>query len=286
MTMRRFLVVGLTTLLVGLMGIGTALGIVYGEPDDGEHPFVGSLVIRINTGELAGVYQWCSGTLMRGAGGAAGSDVFLTAGHCVVGLDALVEDIFGVPFEEADILVTVDEVISPGSNFFEVPFADVHWDPRFGTHGMADLFDMAVLDLNTSTGINQYGVLAPAGLLDDLKASGELKNQIFTAVGYGTVRETRKGGFAGILDNLQRNKGDQSFLSMTNAWITFSMNEATDNSGTCYGDSGGPHFLEGTNTLVSLTVTGDSVCKATDKTYRLDTASARSFLEDWVALSG
>jgi hypothetical protein len=29
---------------------------------------------------------------------------------------------------------------------------------------------------------------------------------------------------------------------------------------------------------VSLTVTGDAMCRATDKTYRLDTASAREFL--------
>jgi hypothetical protein len=35
---------------------------------------------------------------------------------------------------------------------------------------------------------------------------------------------------------------------------------------------------------VSLTVTGDSVCRATDKTYRLDTAPARDFLSRFVTL--
>lgn len=46
------------------------------------------------------------------------------------------------------------------------------------------------------------------------------------------------------------------------------------------GDSGGPHFLGGmeSNLIVSLTVTGDSMCRATDLTYRLDTASAQEFL--------
>ncbi len=38
------------------------------------------------------------------------------------------------------------------------------------------------------------------------------------------------------------------------------------------------------NLLVSLTVTGDAVCRATDKTYRLDTAAARDFLDDFVTL--
>jgi hypothetical protein len=38
------------------------------------------------------------------------------------------------------------------------------------------------------------------------------------------------------------------------------------------------------NLLVSITVTGDRWCKATDTTYRVDTDSARDFLEDFVTL--
>ncbi|MGH9893954.1 MAG: hypothetical protein ACREA0_18635 [bacterium] len=64
------------------------------------------------------------------------------------------------------------------------------------------------------------------------------------------------------------------------------MNQATGNAGTCFGDSGGPHLLGGvsSNRIVSVTITGDRWCKATDTTYRLDTASARDFLGDFVAL--
>jgi secreted trypsin-like serine protease len=64
------------------------------------------------------------------------------------------------------------------------------------------------------------------------------------------------------------------------------MNDAKGDGGTCYGDSGGPHFLGGveSNLIVSITVTGDAVCKATDKTYRMDIDSARDFLEDFVPL--
>jgi hypothetical protein len=48
----------------------------------------------------------------------------------------------------------------------------------------------------------------------------------------------------------------------------------------------GPHFLGGveSNLIVSITITGDFWYRAIDKTYRLDTASARSFLDDFVAL--
>lgn len=64
------------------------------------------------------------------------------------------------------------------------------------------------------------------------------------------------------------------------------MQPSTGDGGTCYGDSGGPHFLGGvdSNLIVSITVTGDAMCRATDKTYRIDTASARAFLDDFVSV--
>ena len=62
------------------------------------------------------------------------------------------------------------------------------------------------------------------------------------------------------------------------------MNPATGDGGTCYGDSGGPHFMDDTNMVLSLTVTGDAPCRATDVTYRLDTESARSYLSGFVEL--
>jgi hypothetical protein len=62
------------------------------------------------------------------------------------------------------------------------------------------------------------------------------------------------------------------------------MNPSVGSGGTCYGDSGGPHFLGSSNLVVSITVTGDRFCRATDVTYRTDTVSARNFLRDYVTL--
>ncbi len=77
-------------------------------------------------------------------------------------------------------------------------------------------------------------------------------------------------------------------MALTPAWLTISMNPSTGSGGSCYGDSGGPHFihLDGveTNIVAAVTVIGDAPCKATDVTYRTDTESARNFLADYVDL--
>ena len=66
------------------------------------------------------------------------------------------------------------------------------------------------------------------------------------------------------------------------------MNPSSGSGGTCFGDSGGPHFLGAgvseTRIVLAVTVTGDRYCRATDKTYRVDTPQARSFLDDFVAV--
>jgi hypothetical protein len=80
-------------------------------------------------------------------------------------------------------------------------------------------------------------------MLDELKANHVLKDTRFTAVGYGTVRDTNRTGFQALLDNLDRNRVEQGFDSLTKAWLTLPMTLSTGDGGTCYGDSGGPHFI-------------------------------------------
>jgi hypothetical protein len=106
------------------------------------------------------------------------------------------------------------------------------------------------------------------------------------AVGYGTVPEDKTGGPHAFFFDAIRRYALQSALNLEMAWLLLSMSPSTGSDGTCYGDSGGPHFLGGveSNLMVSITVTGDAMCRATDKTYRLDTPAARGFLDDFVAL--
>jgi secreted trypsin-like serine protease len=210
----------------------------------------------------------CSGTLIA-------SDVFLTAAHCTDFLPSegiALDDVwvsFDPSFDQSSPLL-------PGTADINEEYSSKQSDPH----------DIAVIVLDDpATGITPAR-LPRQGLLADLKASGQLKKKTYTAVGYGTVRDSRKKGFQGIQDNSDRRFATQTANSLTGAWLKLSMNQATGDGGTCYGDSGGPHFLGGpaSNLIVSLTVTGDAVCKASDVTYRLDTASARSYLDDFVTL--
>jgi secreted trypsin-like serine protease len=262
----------LTALLAGFLVLagGPAQAIVYGQVDGNRHPNVGAIVADWR-GE--GLELFCSGTLID-------SRVFLTASHCTSALESL---------EVGEVFVTFDSTFSARSRLIPgTMVTNPNYNAFSGKGGSSDPGDIAVILLSRSPGGITPASLPRQGLLDDLMRTKQLSNQLFTAVGYGTVRETRKGAFDAILDTTERRFAVQSFQSLTSAWLTLSMNEATQNGGTCYGDSGGPHFLgagaDETDVVVSITVTGDAVCKSTDKTYRVDTPSARAFLADFVTL--
>ena len=270
---RRRLAVIIAVLGLLFVMVVPALAITYGEPDGNDHPFVGSIVVDVPD---EGLFQWCSGTLIA-------ERVFLTASHCTAPLDSVVESIPG-----AQVLVTFDPTISESGTFFTGTWVtNPNYNAFSGPGGASDPGDVAVILLDQAPGITPAS-LPTAGLLDELKDNHILKDTRFTAVGYGTIRESKTTGFQGILDNLDRNRVEQGFLSLTKAWLTLPMTLSTGNGGTCYGDSGGPHFIhlngQETDIVASITVTGDAPCKATDKTYRMDTESARSFLANYVDL--
>jgi Trypsin len=56
--------------------------------------------------------------------------------------------------------------------------------------------------------------------------------------------------------------------------------QATGLGGTCFGDSGGPHFWGDTLVLVSVTSWGDAICHTLDMTQRTDIPSVLDWLAD------
>jgi hypothetical protein len=81
-------------------------------------------------------------------------------------------------------------------------------------------------------------------------------------------------------------KGMEDFNALNKTWVRLAMNESRGLGGACYGDSGGPNFVElgGRLVLAATTITGDVPCYATNVAYRLDTPSARDFLAPYVDL--
>jgi hypothetical protein len=267
---RRLMTTGAVTILLLMLAL-PAFAISYGEPDGNAHPNVGSMVLSFD----GNLFEICSGTLIS-------EDVFLTASHCTAFMEGFLADNPG-----SELLITFDPVISESGTFYT---GVMHINPEFlSGNDAADPGDIAVIVLDQAPGIAPAS-LPSAGLLDQLKASHTLKDTRFTAVGYGAIRESKTKGPQNILDNtkMERRRADQGFLSLTKAWITLSMNQSTGSGGTCYGDSGGPHFIHlngvETDIVAAVTVTGDANCLATDKDYRTDTAPAREFLSQFVTL--
>jgi secreted trypsin-like serine protease len=268
---RRSLLIVLLAVAALLLPAATANAITFGQPDGNLHPNVGALVADWDE-ESPGPDVFCSGTLIA-------PEVFLTAAHCIASLEARgITEVWVTFASDYD-----EDATSPAGLIAGTPVAH----PDFGTGGASDTHDIAVVLLEEAPAGIAPAQLPTAGLLDQLQASHQLLAQTFTAVGYGTVREDKTGGPHGFLDpEGVRMYALQSALNLEKAWLLLSMNPSTGSGGTCYGDSGGPHFLGGveSNLIVSITITGDAMCRATDKTYRLDTEAAREFLDDFVTL--
>jgi secreted trypsin-like serine protease len=262
--LRKKLVAAAATLLVLLGAAGAAFAITYGQPDGYRHPNVGAMVRLRSDGQFRIL---CSGSLIA-------PRVFLTASHCTTFLENQ-----GI----SDVWVTFDSKFTQQSKLIH---GTMHSNPLFN-QSQSDTGDIAVITLDKAVATEPVQ-LPPAGLLDRMKASGTLNRTLFTSVGYG-VQEPQPGP-GGITNPfpMERWYSAGEFNALNPTWLRIAQTQATGDGGTCSGDSGGPQFLGAgtteTKTQVSITITGDVFCFATNVDYRLDTPSARTFLSQFVTL--
>jgi hypothetical protein len=130
--------------------------------------------------------------------------------------------------------------------------------------------------------------MTPAELPTANSLSNLSGDQQFTSVGYGAQAVTNGPGGQTFHYADIRYVAVGTLNSINPSWLRISQNSSTGNGGTCYGDSGGPNFLGAgaseTRIVAATTITGDTPCRSTNVDYRLDTASARAFLAQYVTL--
>jgi hypothetical protein len=227
-------------------------------------------------------FQICSGTLIS-------PTVFLGVAHCALYFyDFLAAQGFKlymsfgnpVPFLELTDVNTLIPVTQFMPNPKYVQANDTH---PFNPHNGSDPGDLAViiLPLDVTQGITP-AKLPTLGLLDDLAAKNGLHSALFTAVGYGS--EDRFGNRS---NPIPRMFAFSAFRALTPGFLQLSINPNLNNGGACFGDSGGPTFLQVNGKLILMAIAsvgGDHVCRAISGNYRLDTARARDFLKNFVTL--
>lgn len=250
------------------VGVGAALAITNGVPDENGHPYVGLMVAQ----DASGNPLWrCSGTLIS-------PTVFLTAGHCTEadeGGDVAHAEIWFDAGYPTAIPLAVGYPAS-GSNrcagLTGYPCTgDVggtpHTNPQRNTGnpitnngiGGYSYRDVGVVVLDDEYVVSDYGQLPTAGMVDTLK-----NKTAIDFVGYGVQTQAQIPGSAlpqpppyyrwtGLRTRMY---APSQLVSGNFAWsaeyMRLALNPGGGTGGTCFGDSGGPDLLGGTDTVLAV----------------------------------
>ena len=256
--MRRLAFIAALASLAALVATLGAQAITNGQPDAGRHPYVGLLVFDGPTGPS----HRCSGALLS-------STVVLTAGHCTDGTVAA--------------RIWMDESVPAGHP--EYPFSGAtsydgvpHTNPDFcigcgnGLPGFAfrDVGIVVLTEPVPAAVVDEYAELPDAGLVDELANKSPVD-----LVGYGVQVQIHGGGppvwtgprvrlFAPTETVSGNFKHSDEFLKLT-------ANPGGGSGGTCFGDSGGPDLLGGTDTVLAVnSYVTNSNCAGVTYSSRVD----------------
>jgi hypothetical protein len=304
---RRFGVLG--GLLAALLIAAPAAAITTGQPDAGEHPYVGQLLFYVPEAADSrfndpGAWYNCSGTLVT-------PTIVLTAGHCVWDVgeegDANADGDAGT-----DIWFTVEEAadysgLQPSSTF--VPDGnDERYDQWSGWLDSASspwvsgtayphpeyddnaffFHDLGVVVLDEPIYLDEYGQLPTLNYLEQFRR--QPRNDLrFETVGYGLEKSRVNLAEGGDT----RRKANVMLVSLTahpaNSYAVFSANKGqAHQGGTCFGDSGGPVFHDTGDDEIIVAVNSwaqNYSCAGKTGGYRVDQADDLEWLLEEFGIS-
>jgi hypothetical protein len=239
---KKKLSVAVALLVLVLTTVGIAGAVTNGQPDGDAHPYVGLLVFDVAPGQPA----WrCSGALIA-------PDVVLTAGHCTEGA-AAARIWFNERLQDDDGTFLVPDYPFGGVVAVEgTPYTN----PGFcigcgnGLPGFA-IRDVGVVVLDEPVYMDEMAELPEAGLVDTLKNKTDVD-----LVGYGVQEMIHGGGppfWVGLRNRLYAPSKLVSGKFVHSAeFMRISMNPGGGKGGTCFGDSGGPDLLGGSDTVLAV----------------------------------
>jgi hypothetical protein len=263
-------IVGLALLaILSTMPRGTK-AITYGFIDSiNTYSNTGAFIVKSPT--TGQIFPICSGAMIT-------PNVFLTASHCTIYYTQELAPRGFTVYVSLDQSIPFGALTNNSTNLF--PVSDAVTNPNYSQR-QSDSGDIGVLILTDNVVGVTPATLPSCNLLDQLDYQNGLKSAVFTPVGYGLQNRVVGGGVPFFQDAnpIPRMYAFSSFNALNGGYIRLSQNPSTGDGGTCFGDSGGPNFLtvNGQQILVAVTITGDSVCRATNVDYRTDTASAQAF---------
>jgi len=221
-----------------------------------------------------------SGTLVYKGNGNSDGVVFLTAAHCTYYLEwARGEGVIGSVYVSFHPSNPLDD-----STWYAV--TEIHSHTTYNP--ITNRPDVGVLILDEGVKGITPATLPKEGFLDDLRRERTLRPKdstgaYFTVAGYGGVLEWPPPV---ITYPDTRSYAYSQFQALLKTQLLLSQNYARgDNGGACFGDSGGPVFWEPSvddRTLVAVTSWGDANCIAAGFYYRIDTAEALNFINQYI----